>query len=79
VVTGSSGSWTDGDDERDASGSGVMTVSAASSSSPSDPYSEAMQAAESYASSMMGTMLPTMTIEVILEPTQVSSLQQSIE
>ena len=44
-----------------------------SASSGGDAWSQAASAAQAYAQSMMGSVLPTLTLEVILEPTQVRS------
>lgn len=75
VITGDS-NGSGGDEESD--GSDSEDEDSGSSSSSSDPYGDAVQAAQGYADSMIGSLLPTLTLEVILEPTQVSPIPKLI-
>jgi len=74
VVTGSSSSWDGGDAGSDGGNGSDGSDDDSSNAGPSSSgsaYDDVMQAAKSYAQSMMETLMPTLTLEVILEPTQV--------
>ena len=71
VVTG--GSNGNGGDE-ESNGSDDEDEDAGTSSSSSGPNGAAVQAAQGYADSMIGSLLPTLTLEVVLEPTQVRQI-----